>query len=429
MLFGVSGLNRTLAFAVLVVCLALASCGYNSSSSSGSGSTTSGLTFRAFVAQGISSGFTTGSVLIVNANKDVLAPVFGIGAQSGGVGRSPTLLAVTPNKTLTLSYSSGDNVLALISNSQEQSTGTVTLPGATESMVISSDSTSAYVALPTSQVFGQPPGELQVVSLGSGAATTRVPIPAVRYLSQSHNGNRILAFSDNLDTVSIVVPSDIGTSTNPLTTIAGFDRPVAAVFSVDDSTAYVLNCGAECRGGAASIQIVDMTTTPPKVDPLGKIPVPGATIGFLDGTLLYVAGTAPGTPCTTGAASNCGTLSVVDLSGRSVLSTAEITDGYHNRIDMGADGQLFVGAKTCSNVLSPDTDQRGCLSIFNTGTSAVVIPAFNGDVTGIQAITNRHVVYVAQGGELKIYDTRTDALQETQIDIFGAATDVKLVDF
>jgi len=30
---------------------------------------------------------------------------------------------------------------------------------------------------------------------------------------------------------------------------------------------------------------------------------------------------------------------------------------------------------------------------------------------------------------LKIYDTRTDALQETQIDIFGAATDVKLVDF
>jgi len=122
-------------------------------------------------------------------------------------------------------------------------------------------------------------------------------------------------------------------------------------------------------------------------------------------------------------------LSVVDLSGRSVLSTAEITDGYHNRIDMGADGQLFVGAKTCSNVLPPDTDQRGCLSIFNTATSAVVIPAFNGDVTGIQAITNRHVVYVAQGGELKIYDTRTGALQETQIDIFGAATDVKLVDF
>jgi hypothetical protein len=47
----------------------------------------------------------------------------------------------------------------------------------------------------------------------------------------------------------------------------------------------------------------------------------------------------------------------------------------------------------------------------------------------IEPITNRHVVYVAQGGELKIYDTTTDALQTHQVDIFGFASDVKLVDF
>ena len=424
MLFGVAGLKRASVFLALVGCLATASCGYNSG---GSGSTTSGLTFRAFVAQGVSSGFSTGSLIIVDADKDLLARVAGIGASTGGVGRSPRLLAVTPNKTLTLSYSSGDNILALISNSQEQATGTVTLSGATESIIVSTDSASAYVALPTSQVFGQPPGELQVISLGSGAATTRVPIPAVRYLAQSHNGNRILGFSDNIDSISIVVPSDIGTLTDPLTTVGGFDRPVGALFSSDDTTAWVLNCGAECGGSAASIQEVDMGTTPPTLRT--NIPLPAATIGFLDGTRLYVAGSAPGTPCTTGAAAHCGTLSVVDISGRTVLSTAEITDGFHNRIDMGADGQLFVGARTCTNVFSTDTDQRGCLSIFNTTTSAVVVPAFNGDVTGIQAITNRHVVYVAQGGELKIYDTRSDELQATQVDIFGAATDVKLVDF
>ena len=120
---------------------------------------------------------------------------------------------------------------------------------------------------------------------------------------------------------------------------------------------------------------------------------------------------------------------MVDVSSGTVVSTAEITDGYHNRVDMGADGQLFVGAKTCSQVLTVGTDQRGCLSIFNTATSAVVIPATNGDVTGIQAIPNRHVVYVTQGGELEIYDTRTDALQATQVDIFGSASDVKIVDF
>jgi len=428
MLFGVSGLKRAFTLAALAGCLAVASCGYNSNSS-GSGSTTSKLTFRAFVAQSISSGLSTGSIIIVDAQKDVLAPVFGIGAQTGGVGRSPTLLAVTPNKTLTLSYSSGDNVLALISNSQEQATGTVTLTGATESIVISSDSASAYVALPTSGVFGQPPGELQVVSLGSGAATTRVPIPAVRYLAQSHNGNRLLAFSDNFDSVGVVVPSDIGTANNPLITVPGFDRPVGALFSSDDTVAYVLNCGAECGGTSASIQTINLATNPPTTDATQRIPVAAATVAFLDGSNLYVAGSAPGTPCTTGLASLCGTLSVVDVSSGTVVSTAEITDGYHNRVDMGADGQLFVGAKTCSQVLTVGTDQRGCLSIFNTATSAVVIPATNGDVTGIQAIPNRHVVYVTQGGELEIYDTRTDSLQATQVDIFGSASDVKIVDF
>jgi hypothetical protein len=39
------------------------------------------------------------------------------------------------------------------------------------------------------------------------------------------------------------------------------------------------------------------------------------------------------------------------------------------------------------------------------------------------------VVYVVQGGELQIYDTATDKLQATQIDINGQAIDVKVVDF
>src|SRR4030095_15797041 len=182
--------------------------------------------------------------------------------QSGGVGRSPSLLTLTPNKTLTLSYSSADNILALISNTQEVSTGSITLSGPTESIIASTDNASAYIALPTSAVFGQSPGELQVISLGTGASTTRVPIPGIRFLAQDHNGNRILGFSDNSNNVSVVVPSDIGTSTNPVTTIAGFDRPVGALFSSDDETAFVLNCGAECGGVQASIQILDMNQNP-----------------------------------------------------------------------------------------------------------------------------------------------------------------------
>ena len=41
----------------------------------------------------------------------------------------------------------------------------------------------------------------------------------------------------------------------------------------------------------------------------------------------------------------------------------------------------------------------------------VLIPPANGDVTGIQPIASRTVVYVIQGGSLSIYDDTIDALE------------------
>ena len=108
-----------------------------------------------------------------------------------------------------------------------------------------------------------------------------------------------------------------------------------------------------------------------------------------------------------------------------------ITDGFHNRMALASNGQLFVGANTCTEIVPVvDGDEvRGCLSIYDTQTGNVVIPPDNGDVTGIQPIAGRHVVYLAQGGELRIYDTTTDKVQKTQIDISGDVIDVKTVDF
>ena len=68
------------------------------------------------------------------------------------------------------------------------------------------------------------------------------------------------------------------------------------------------------------------------------------------------------------------------------------------------------------------------LSILNTSKSTVVVPPLLGDVTGIQPINRRSVVYVVQNGELSIYDTTTDKLQTTQVDVIGQAVDVKEVD-
>ena len=80
---------------------------------------------------------------------------------------------------------------------------------------------------------------------------------------------------------------------------------------------------------------------------------------------------------------------------------------------------------------------RGCLSIFNTTSGDVVIPPRIGNVTGLQQITGRNIVYVIQNNVLGIYDTTTNKLQVTpsngnnndgQIDIVGQPFDVKLVD-
>jgi len=110
----------------------------------------------------------------------------------------------------------------------------------------------------------------------------------------------------------------------------------------------------------------------------------------------------------------------------------EIPDGYHTHMDMSSDGQLFVGSRNCTNIVPVNAGdpQRGCLAILNTTNGNVVIPPDNGAVTGLQPITNRNVVYVVEGGELRIYDTTTDKIYtKTSIDVFGQAVDVKLVDF
>jgi len=137
----------------------------------------------------------------------------------------------------------------------------------------------------------------------------------------------------------------------------------------------------------------------------------------------------------------------------SVANTAPIiiTDGYHNRIALGANGQLFIGARTCTEIIPPipppqGAEIRGCLSIYNTLTTAVgsvpaggvLIPPANGDATGLQPISTRQVVYVVQGGSLNIYDDTIDALEYNPNDpnnpgqifgIIGNFIDVKTVDF
>ena len=434
------------------------------------GTTAGGVKDRAFVSNSVSSGSGAAGVYVVNAQTDVRAVAAPISA-----GNTPGIMVLTPNRAQTLVFSgsgtqSSDNQLSIVTNASDAVASHVALPGMTESFVVSPDSSAAYVAVPTAKVVGQSPGRVEAISLSNGSVTGVANVPAVHYLSINNSGSRLLGFSDNSDQVAVITTSLIATG-NAVTFTGGpgvFDHPVAAFFSSDDSTAFVLSCGAECGGTQASVQQFNLITntlvvsTPIcSIDNAQETQCAGSTF-LVNGPTIYIAGTphsaggGPSLLCSAGTtttqATNCGMLSTLDLNTMLVTNSAPIviTDGYHNRMAMAANGQLFIGARTCTEISATET--RGCLSIYNTLATpvgsvppgGVLIPPENGDVTGLQPVAKRTVMYVvqgrgvSQGGSLFIYDATTDLLENNPNDpnnpghingLVGDFFDVKTIDF
>ncbi len=409
---------------VCVASLSLVSCSGKGSNSQPS---TSGLTFRVFVSNPLLPSSTTvvPVLQIVDASLDKLSR-FRVSLL--GASAFPAMMAVSPDKNFTLVYSSTGNTLVTVNNKTESAVAgssvsipTISLPGPTESMFISRIGSKAYVAVPSASVAGQPQGAVEQVDLTTGTITATIPVPSVRFVVPSASQTSVIAIAPDTGSVTVIATSLIGSGTDPRTTVGGFDHPVGAIVTSAD-TAYILECGPECGGSAAGITVLGAAA------PGAKIPLPAATSAVLSGSTLYVAGTPPGTSCDSGTeATACGVVSVVDLGSGTVTASAKITDGYHDHLEVGANGQIFIGGRGCTNI-NDSNEVRGCLSIFNSTDGTVVVPPDTGDVTGIQPITGRNVVYVCQNGELRIYDTTTDQLQTTQIDLIGQAQDVKLVD-
>ena len=444
---------------LLTTCLVLVSCGgYSNRSGGSSGGTTSGLKFRALVSQDISSIASAPGMIIIDAQKDIRANRAAIG---GSALFLPGAMTVSNDRKITVSISDTNNQIEVLDNTKEAVSGVTQLPGTTESLAISPDNTTAYTAMPNAPVAGGgTSGGVGLVNLTTAGTPPVLPIPGAHFVSLSGDGSKLLVFSDNADlsqlgtdanvqTVTVVSPFNIvagqkNATCNPAPPnpvvcqyVTGFDHPIAAFFSSDNTQAWILNCGPECGGTQASIQSLDLihlTAGPP------TLLLGGATVGLISGQTMYVAGNPPtgsndcaGGPAT--AATSCGRLTTINLSSlpaAPIQPSQIIPDGYHNQIAISEDGQLFVGSRGCTNIVpaNPGDEQRGCLAILNTNNGNLVIPPDNGDVTGLQPITRRTVFYVVEGGEVRIYDTTTDKLYTvTSIDIFGNAVDVKLIDF
>jgi hypothetical protein len=425
---------------LLGVSVVLISCGGSKASTAHKAS---GIPFRAFVSNSLfpESGISEPVINIVNASNDLLSPsVVNLLATIP----EAQLMAVSSDLHLSMVFSPSTNSIAVVDNTTEaiatvpgttSNIPAITLPGMTESMYIASDNVTAYAAVPTAAVNGESPGAVIQINLGTGGITATIPVPAVRFIVPTPDGTRILAFSDNSDSITVIATGLIGSSGNPVTVVTGtaqnhFDRPVWAIFT-DNTTAEVFECGPECGGTAAGITPFVVGNTVPGA----TLAVSGATYGLLVGTTLYVAGTPPHTACPPGtAATTCGTLNMININSMTLANAKPIIipDGYYDRMQMGSLGQLFIGSHSCTSINNGDTggEVRGCLSIFNTSTSQVIVPPQIGDATGIQPISGRNIVYACEGGAFQIFDTTTDQLlvQNIVTDIVGQSYDVKLVD-
>jgi hypothetical protein len=361
------------------------------------------------------------------------------------------MMALSPKKDRTIVVSPLDSKLAIVNNGSESIAGAVTLPGPTQSVFVWNDNNTAFAAVPDAPVPGASPGAVVGIDMTGASITDTIPIPGVRFVAASPNGNQILAFADNSNLISVIDPSLIGVGaqmpTQPCSSTQAavctvsdpsLDHPIGAVFNSTGTTAYIISCGPECGGSAAAISVLNLGggSTPPSFTGQVALIPGGATTALLQGTTLYVAGTPPApqnncpTPISSITSTTCGRLTLVNTTTMTAATTVEISDGTHGPIEMGANAQLFVGSINCT--------ASTCLDIVDTSSgsvtsSNVVGTTEGGNVTGIAPIPGRSVVYVCVGGRLRVYDTLTDQLMVIptvgQPDVVGQAVDVKVVDF
>ena len=373
---------------------------------------------RAFVTNSSTSNGAA-VVSIIDAMKDLF------GNHAITVAPGTNVIATTIPGGVSVASSKSTFQVAIIDNTLEGVRTTISLPAETESMAVTPDGKWAFAAVHNIN-------SIELIDLSNGVlcttstTTCRGPIAvnAPTKIVLSGDGKKLLAFSDSPTTADSVYVIDVvqattitGLASAPLP-IAGFDRAVNAVFATDNSTAYIINCGPECGGTTAGVRTLNTTTSTP-ISAL--VPVPGgATVAALDSGNLYVGGTAPVTPVVL----NGGRITKLNATTLApVGSGAVLPPGYHDTIAVQS-GKVFVGSRACTVTTPPN---QSCLGIFD-GTNTVISSSYEGDVTGMQAISGRSVVYVITGGELRIYDANTSAPQSQQLDIIGHAEQVVQVD-
>jgi hypothetical protein len=434
---------------------------------------------------GVSANGSSGSLQIVDALRDIRSnvedtiPFYSIGGYSSGY---PGTIMNFPSEMRGYVYSNSDGTLSSINYSSETTSGSVgTFQSGSSAVAISPTFEHYYGAEEAagvleiidnltgqSYVLNLPNVFKVVVNKGDTVALAMVRNSNVLYrvfkLNQSQYPTQQAAITatGSADCEPALLPVYCAVSV-PGT----YDEPSGAYFSLDGTTAYVLNCGPECGGKTASVTLLQqgplnenvIPASPVQPNPqIANVPVPGGVTDALsDGTTLYLAGQQLQPD-----GLFAGFLSTMNQATNTITGKYSISDGNHSKLLFADNNTLWIGSQFCATGERAKLGQNyNCLTVaqlstttpaqvlsvqiapnVTPGSPTAVVPYPNqndnqyyyGSLTGLCWVQNFNKVYTAYGGQVHVFSTVLSATgNATEIDneyvtVQGTALDVAYMD-
>ena len=425
---------------------------------------------------GVSANGSSGSLQIVDALRDIRSniedtiPGFSISGYSSGF---PGTILSFPSELRGYVYSNSDGSLTNINYSSEASSGSV---GTFES-----GSSSVAVPPTFSRFYGaeEAAGVLEVIDNLTGGSYG-LNIPNVYKVAVNKGDTVALAMVRNSNVlyrifklnqsqyptqqaaIAATGSADCQPTLLPVycaVSVPGtYDEPTGVYFSLDGTTAYILNCGPECGGKTASVTLLQqgalnnnvIPSSPVQPNPMiANVLVPGGvTAALSDGTTLYLAGQqlqADGL--------FAGFLSTINQATNTITGKYSISDGSHSKMLFADNNTLWIGSQYCATGERAKLGENyNCLTAValggatlspqivpnvTPGSPTAVVPYPNqnnnqyyyGSLTGLCWVQNYNKVYTAYGGQVHIFSTVDGSEIDNQyVTVQGTALDVAYMD-
>ncbi len=429
----------------------------------------------------------SGALEILDAKRDIRSNVYQANStfMVSAFAANAQQIINYPEQTRGYVYSDDGSVTTINYSTEAGAGATAASTGLASSFFVPSDVQAVYTAVERSGTFTMSAPATGSATVSSIPTTYQFPIPGVYKVVSNPSHSVVLMFLRNSDMVYrlLLVNSDQVMPPNALTCQPlnkpvyciipvgasqsdgsvrepAFHRPVDAYFSPDGTQVYILSCGSECGGSAATSDDVaqvnfanlnslrfDSYPGAVYVSPVtSSTVVPGGvTAAISDGNTVYVAGQslqADGL--------YTGNLSLIPLSTKTVSQTFPISDGTHSKMLFADNNTLWIGAQNCATGERAAHNQNyNCLTRYDiTNKSAGIVPAvtpgtaakvpfpnenldqyYYGSLTGLCWVESLNKVYTAYGGQVHAFNTADGSeIDNTNITVQGTAMDVAYMD-